>query len=64
VRKKGVEFYMAPLVEKKFFSGILTWCPMNEKQETQYKFLVYFLGFLMFSSGIYVFSLDPGKKIT
>ena len=37
---------------------------MNKKQETQYKFLVYFLVFLVFSSGVYVRSLDPGKKIT
>jgi len=37
---------------------------MNKTQKTQYKFLVYFLAFLVFSSGVNVFSLDPGKKIT
>ena len=62
--KLDVGFWMPPSVEKKFFSGILIWCPMNKKQETQYKFLVYFLVFLVFSSGVYVCSLDPGKKIT
>ena len=37
---------------------------MNKEQGAQYNFLVYFLAFFMFSSGSYVFSLDPGKKVT
>lgn len=37
---------------------------MNKNQEIQHKFIVYFLVFFLSSSGLYVSSLDPDKKIT
>jgi signal transduction histidine kinase/ligand-binding sensor domain-containing protein/CheY-like chemotaxis protein len=37
---------------------------MNKQQAPEHKFLAYFLVFFVFSSGLYVSSLDPNKKIT
>ncbi|MGD2092988.1 MAG: two-component regulator propeller domain-containing protein [Candidatus Aminicenantes bacterium] len=35
---------------------------MNNKQESQNRFYVYLLAVFVFSSGLYVYSLDPGKR--